>query len=71
VYTYKGDKSLGEKSGFYEGSMTVKVKGVQPVVEWVELRGGLIKEGFSEEAARGAALVLVVSWAEGTVHDEP
>lgn len=37
---------------------------------WAD-QGGLIKEGFSEEAARGAALVLVVSWAEGTVHDEP
>ena len=57
--TYKGDKSLGEKSGLYGGSMTVKVKGVQPVVECVEPRGGLIKEGFSEEATLGTVLVLV------------
>ena len=52
-------------SGFYEGSMTVKVKGVQPVVEWGGLWGGLIKEDFSEEAALGAALVLVGVWGRG------
>lgn len=47
MYTYKGDKSLREKSGFYEGSMTVKVKdcgGVGGTEGWAD-QGGLLGGG--------------------------